>query len=160
MLSSKSTVYVFICAICLNKHLNINGLCHDTTAFRRMPGMITSRRSMFHEILAVGVATTWVCQPGAASAAADCYTDCMKNCKKIAPNDPEYCVMNCKEYCAQDDRKDGLSGSVSAANGEVGILGGTFGQGTVPKGKDTPPSIKLPGLDFNSDKGRQLLGYQ
>ena len=29
-----------------------------------------------------------------------------------------------------------MSGSVSAQNGEVGILGGSFGQGTVPKGKD------------------------
>ena len=25
---------------------------------------------------------------------------------------------------------------MSAANGEVGILGGSFGQGTVPKGED------------------------
>ena len=29
-----------------------------------------------------------------------------------------------------------MSGSISAQNGEVGILGGSFGQGTVPKGKD------------------------
>ena len=50
--------------------------------------------------------------------------------------DPSYCTDSCTDYCAQDDRTDGLSGSVSAQNGEVGILGGSFGQGTVPKGKD------------------------
>lgn len=50
--------------------------------------------------------------------------------------DKEYCTDSCISYCAQDDRTDGLSGSVSAENGEVGILGGSFGQGTVPKGED------------------------
>ena len=38
-------------------------------------------------------------------------------------------------YCIKN-RADGLSGSVSSASGEVGILGGTFGQGTVVKGED------------------------
>jgi hypothetical protein len=56
--------------------------------------------------------------------------------------------------------KDGLSGSVSAASGEVGLLGGTFGQGTVVKGQDRPPSIAIPGLDFvKSPEGRQMIGY-
>lgn len=54
---------------------------------------------------------------------------------------------------------DGLSGSISASSGEVGILGGTFGQGTVVKGEDKPPSVNLPGLDFSSPAGRKLLGY-
>ena len=54
----------------------------------------------------------------------------------FAWQDKEYCTDSCTSYCAQDDRTDGLSGSVSAANGEVGILGGSFGQGTVPKGED------------------------
>jgi hypothetical protein len=54
----------------------------------------------------------------------------------------------------------GLSGSVSAEGGEVGILGGTFGTGTVVKGEDKPPAVSLPGLDFTSNKGRQMLGYQ
>ena len=54
---------------------------------------------------------------------------------------------------------DGLSGSVSSASGEVGILGGTFGQGTVAKGEDKPPSVNLPGLDFSSASGRKLIGY-
>lgn len=97
--------------------------------------------------------------PRSAFAAADCMTDCLKNCKILAPKDPDYCTMNCNDYCAQDDRTDGLSGSVSAASGEVGILGGTFGQGTVPKGDDRPPSFTLPGLDFTSSSGKQLIGY-
>jgi hypothetical protein len=54
---------------------------------------------------------------------------------------------------------DGLSGSISASSGEVGILGGTFGQGTVVKGQDKPPSVTLPGLDFTGESGRKLLGY-
>jgi hypothetical protein len=74
--------------------------------------------------------------PPSAWAAPDCFKDCLKNCKLIAPKDPEYCKASCDEYCAQEDRADGLSGSTSAASGEVGILGGTFGQGTVPKGED------------------------
>jgi len=85
--------------------------------------------------------------------------DCVKNCLIIAPKDKEYCTDSCTAYCAQDDRTDGLSGSVSAENGEVGILGGSFGQGTVPKGEDKPPSIKIPGLDFSSGSGKKLIGY-
>lgn len=27
------------------------------------------------------------------------------------------------------------------------------------KGEDKPPGIKIPGLDFTSDKGRKLIGY-
>ena len=108
-------------------------------------------------------ATTFIvgvlASPLPVQAAADCFNDCVKNCKKIAPKDPEYCTLNCRDYCDQEDRADGLSGSKSADNGEVGILGGTFGQGTVPKGEDKPPSIKLPGLDFSSDDGKKLLGY-
>lgn len=69
--------------------------------------------------------------------------------------DSAYCLGNCKDYCDQDDRTDGLSGSKSSDGGEVGILGA----GTVVKGEDKPPSFNLPGLDFNSDKGRKLIGY-
>jgi hypothetical protein len=29
----------------------------------------------------------------------------------------------------------------------------------VVKGEDKPPGIKIPGLDFTSDKGRKLIGY-
>jgi hypothetical protein len=95
----------------------------------------------------------------AAHAAEDCYADCFKNCKAIAPKDTEYCEFTCNEYCSQPDRKDGLSGSVSYEGGEVGILGGTFGTGTVVKGQDKPPSVALPGLDFTSPQGKKLLGY-
>ena len=74
--------------------------------------------------------------PPSAWAAPDCFRDCLKNCKLIAPKDPDYCKATCDEYCAQEDRADGLSGSTSASSGEVGILGGAWGQGTVPKGED------------------------
>ena len=73
-----------------------------------------------------------VATPFPAFAKPECFKDCFKNCKIIAPKDPDYCLATCKEYCKQDDR----AASVSAASGEVGILGGTFGQGTVPKGED------------------------
>ena len=42
--------------------------------------------------------------PSPAFAAPDCFKDCMKNCKLIAPKDPDYCLGNCKSYCEQDDR--------------------------------------------------------
>jgi hypothetical protein len=96
---------------------------------------VISRRSWMAG--ASAMATTMAMSPSLpAHAAADCFKDCMKSCKLIAPKDPDYCTANCKDYCEQEDREDGLSGSVSASSGEVGILGGTFGQGTVPKGED------------------------
>jgi len=91
----------------------------------------------------------------AQAAKTECMSDCLKNCKLIAPKDSGYCNDNCSSYCAQEDRNDGLSGSVSSTGGEVGILG----TGTVVKGEDKPPVFKLPGLDFNSEKGRKLIGY-
>lgn len=42
--------------------------------------------------------------PATSNAAVDCFTDCFKNCKLIAPKDPEYCQSSCKEYCDQPDR--------------------------------------------------------
>ena len=68
---------------------------------------------------------------------------------------PQYCNDNCQAYCDQEDRRDGLSGSVSSEGGETGILG----VNTVVKGEDKPPKVKLPGLDFSSDKGKKLIGY-
>lgn len=129
----------------------VDGLSHEVQRSRPV-----ARRHLLGQFLTLGVA---VVHPISALAAADCVTDCLKNCKKIAPKDEAYCVMTCKDYCSQEDRTDGLSGSVSADSGEVGILGGTWGQGTVPKGEDRPPSINLPGLDFSSEKGKKLLGY-
>ena len=93
--------------------------------------------------------------PAAVEAAPDCVADCLKNCKAVAPKDPDYCMSNCRDYCAQEDRRDGLSGSVASDKGEMGILGSY----SVIKGEDKPPGIKLPGLDFTSEKGRKLLGY-
>eukprot|EP00555_Chaetoceros_dichaeta_P006487 CAMPEP_0198264340 /NCGR_PEP_ID=MMETSP1447-20131203/15304_1 /TAXON_ID=420782 /ORGANISM="Chaetoceros dichaeta, Strain CCMP1751" /LENGTH=182 /DNA_ID=CAMNT_0043953237 /DNA_START=95 /DNA_END=643 /DNA_ORIENTATION=+ len=118
-----------------------------------------SRRSLFRKgatvsLLALGF--DLFSNPNEAQAAqTDCITDCLKNCKLIAPKDPGYCNDNCSAYCAQEDRADGLSGSVSSTGGETGILG----TGTVVKGEDKPPTFKLPGLDFNSEKGRKLIGY-
>ena len=85
----------------------------------------------------------------------DCFQDCFKNCKQIAPKDQQYCLDTCKDYCDQTDRRDGLSGSVSSEGGETGILG----LNTVVKGEDKPPEIKIPGLDFTSGSGKKLIGY-
>lgn len=119
----------------------------------------TDRRSVLRQILISSTATTSLIPAATAWAAPDCYSDCFKNCKLIAPKDLDYCKSTCQEYCEQPDRNDGLSGSVSSSGGETGILGGTFGQGTVPKGEDKPPSINIPGLDFSSATGRKLIGY-
>mmetsp|Transcript_17771 Transcript_17771/g.36551 ORF Transcript_17771/g.36551 Transcript_17771/m.36551 type:complete len:177 (-) Transcript_17771:540-1070(-) len=135
--------------------------CPPTPAINDIAdSMVQSRRDSFASIMsAVTVGAAVLSSPAPALAAADCMKDCVKNCLIIAPKDKEYCTDSCTAYCAQDDRTDGLSGSVSAENGEVGILGGSFGQGTVPKGEDKPPSIKIPGLDFSSGSGKKLIGY-
>mmetsp|Transcript_23128 Transcript_23128/g.41478 ORF Transcript_23128/g.41478 Transcript_23128/m.41478 type:complete len:189 (+) Transcript_23128:75-641(+) len=119
--------------------------------------IISSRRSFFATSSAMFVAAAAVVStPLEANAAqTDCFKDCLKSCKLIAPKDPQYCQSNCEEYCKQEDRTDGLSGSVSSEGGEVGILGFN----TVVKGEDKPPEVKLPGLDFSSGKGKKLLGY-
>lgn len=96
-----------------------------------------------------------VLAPKISHAATDCFQDCIKNCLLVAPKDKAYCTDNCRDYCDQPDREDGLSGSLSAEKGETGILG----FGTVPKGEDKPPEIRLPGLDFTSSSGRKLIGY-
>lgn len=115
--------------------------------------IISSRRSFVTFIASATAVATGA--PLEVNAAPDCFKDCFKNCKLIAPKDQEYCTNSCQEYCAQPDRTDGLSGSVSSEGGEVGILG----INTVVKGEDKPPEVKLPGLDFTSAKGKQLLGY-
>lgn len=111
-----------------------------TTAHLSLSSAV-SRREAFWTVVTTATASASaaavvVVTPTSAVAVADCFQDCLTNCKKIAPADSAYCLDNCREYCERDDRKDGLSGSVSAEGGEVGILGGTFGQGTVPKGED------------------------
>lgn len=123
--------------------------------------VIPSRRSVLVDTAAsiTGLLILTTASDIALAAKPDCYQDCFKNCKQVVPNDTSnYCRDSCQDYCEQPDRRDGLSGSVSSEGGEVGILGGTFGQGTVVKGADKPPSISLPGLKFDSKEGKQLLG--
>jgi hypothetical protein len=130
-----------------------------TLAFILCPLMVASLSSnpIVSRRAALFSGITTVCLPTLANAAeADCFTDCLKNCKLIAPKDTAYCNDNCSSYCAQEGRTDGLSGSVSAENGETGMLG----FGTTVKGADNPPWAKLPGLDFTkSEAGRKLIGY-
>jgi hypothetical protein len=121
---------------------------------------LSCRRQLFVAAISYASAFGTISQhPFPAHAKPDCYADCFKNCKAIAPKNLDYCTDSCLEYCAQPDRQDGLSGSVSAAQGEVGILGGSFGQGTVVKGEDKPPVVRLSGLDFSSEAGKKLIGY-
>ena len=90
------------------------------------------RKSALVSVLLLGV------NLAPALAVTDCNKDCLKNCMKVAPGSKDYCVESCLEYCAQPDRTDGLSGSVSASGGETGIFGGSI-DGTVTQGDDRPP---------------------
>ena len=75
-----------------------------------------------------------------ANAIIDCNQDCVKNCILAAPGSIEYCQLSCSEYCNQDDRHDGLSGSIDSKNGETGIFGGSI-DGTVTRQDDKPPRL-------------------
>ena len=86
-----------------------------------------------------------------AIAAKDCYLDCTQNCNRVAPRSVRYCETSCVDYCAQDDRRDGLSGSISSEGSEVGLLSAydlpsraTGKQRAVPYGEDRPPALALP----------------
>ena len=84
-----------------------------------------------------------------AVAKTDCKQDCVYNCVKAAPGSKDYCIMSCTDYCDQDDRHDGLSGSIDATKGETGIFGGSI-DGTVVR--DRPPIlINLIGSDTMKD---------
>ena len=85
----------------------------------------------------VAVATT-ISSISPVNAAIDCNSNCYENCALVAPGSTAYCKSSCNEYCAQDDRHDGLSGSVDATDGETGIFGGSI-DGTVTRGQDRPP---------------------
>jgi len=122
----------------------------------------STRRSFFaaavRDVAApvVGIAIASASQPRPATAKeVECFDDCFKNCKLIAPKDQQYCLDTCKDYCDQPDRRDGLSGSVSSEGGETGILG----LNTVVRGEDKPPEVKIPGLDFTKGSGKKLIGY-
>lgn len=86
-----------------------------------------------------------------AYAAKDCFLDCTSNCNRVAPKSFAYCQRSCEDYCLQDDRRDGLSGSVDSSKAEVGLISaydiGARVTGTrraVPYGEDQPPGLSLP----------------
>ena len=54
--------------------------------------LISSRRSFMASMLIASATTLLTTNPLPAIAAPDCFKDCMKNCKEIAPKDPEYCT--------------------------------------------------------------------
>ena len=72
------------------------------------------------------------------------------NCNRVAKGSFKYCETSCGDYCAQDDRQDGLSGSVGSKGGEVGWLSAYnpsryFGDAqAVPYGEDKPPAFEMP----------------
>ena len=135
----------------------------DNSMMSKTTGTTTTRRNWIDSIkTGIVLLTTQqlLLHSQVASAKPDCYTDCYKNCIALAPKDNVYCSESCTDYCLQDDREDGLSGSISSEKGEVGILGGSFGTGTVVKGQDKPPVLgKIPGLDFTSESGKKMIGY-
>jgi hypothetical protein len=126
--------YQFLISLVFSHVCFVQALSNGLPVAKKGDGLFSRRAALLttgQVMIGAAVAT-----PLPAFAEPECFKDCFKNCKLIAPKDPDYCLATCKEYCEQDDRSDGLSGSVSATSGEVGILGGTFGQGTVPKGED------------------------
>ena len=99
---------------------------------------------------------TWGRGARPAYAAKDCYLDCISNCNRVAPGSGQYCKSSCNSYCLQDDRRDGLSGSVDNSGGEIGWLsaydyvgrarstlvgGGDKYTKAVPYGEDRPPAL-------------------
>ena len=117
---------------------------HTSPIVQSQSQFITRR----HTLLAVALASaTW--RPSRVFAAKDCFLDCEQNCNRLAPRSGRYCEQSCGEYCAQDDRKDGLSGSISSEKAEVGLLSaydlkakitGEAPAGVV-YGQDKPPAL-------------------
>jgi hypothetical protein len=96
----------------------------------------------------LAAAAAVVLAPTSALAAKDCFLDCTQNCNRVAPGSARYCESSCAEYCEADDRRDGLSGSVSADGAEVGWASAydlkarvTGQQRGVPYGEDRPPAL-------------------
>ena len=108
------------------------------------PPTTTARREFLCHTAAA--ATTFVAlQPLSAAAEVDCLSDCLSNCRRLAAGSQEYCRTSCSDYCAQDDRKDGLSGSVSTEGAEFGFAS-SFKNPFAPQkptvyGADTPPGL-------------------
>lgn len=63
-----------------------------------------SRRAWLQKSAATAVVLTGTA-PATSWAAADCFQDCVQNCRQIAPKDPAYCNQNCRDYCDQPDRQ-------------------------------------------------------
>ena len=104
----------------------------------------TSRRA----VIAGAASFAVTAFPQVSLAAADCMAECKKSCNKVAPNSGGYCESSCVEYCAQDDRRDGLSGSLtSQVASDVGFASaldpGTFNPAYAKKGVvvDRPPGL-------------------
>ena len=75
-------------------------------------------------------------------------TSSFRSCNRVAPRSIKYCETSCVEYCAADDRRDGLSGSVSSDGAEVGFASAydlaariTGETRAVPYGEDRPPAL-------------------
>ena len=70
---------------------------------------------------------------------------CKRNCNRNAPGSGAYCESSCLDYCEQDDRKDGLSGSVSSEGSEFGwqssFKNPFAAQKPVVFGDDLPPGL-------------------
>ena len=98
-----------------NKHTptNIAATSHDNNchAARRegllssdviveIPTSTATRRKALMRIFGgiVAMSTAAASNGNVANAAADCFQDCLKNCRLIAPKDSEYCTSNCQEY--------------------------------------------------------------
>ena len=122
--------------------LMLAALLAATTALR-LP--TPSRRDALRLLPALLVAT-----PRApALAAKSCMQDCVENCNRVAPGSVRYCENSCVDYCDQDDRRDGLTGSVSSEGAEVGWLSAYDPQRflpgaaprAVPYGEDRPPAL-------------------
>ena len=121
----------------------------SSSSSRSSAGM---RRRRLVSATAVLTAALMLSSPAApALAVKDCYLDCTQNCNRVAPNSFKYCESSCGDYCSQEDRMDGLSGSKGSSSAEVGWASAydlpsriTGQQRLVPYGEDKPPV--LPGL--------------
>jgi hypothetical protein len=91
----------------------------SSTALLITSPQLTARRSFLQS--GFTAAAVIAAAPVAALAKEDCMKDCLRNCNKVAPGSPDYCKESCTDYCAETDRKDGLSGSVSDEGGEVSM---------------------------------------
>ena len=72
-----------------------------TRAVANTDAVMSSRRAWFQRM---AFATMTITTAPTSAQAADCFQDCLSNCRLIAPKDPLYCQQNCREYCDQPDR--------------------------------------------------------